>query len=144
MSDWKRELKHIVETAGGPSRPPGAKSQRIRAFVHEVVVPAFEEVARELQDYGRTVEVEHEDRWASIRIIHGADEDFVYEVRVKAYRKPEFAFPVIPLRDAEGAAYRAEAGLSDRPLHQDVTNFTREQLIQHLLREYDRHLKWHL
>jgi choline/glycine/proline betaine transport protein len=144
MSDWKKELAELLAATsedGGPSRPA---QRRVRSFLHEVAVPAFEEVARELQEHDRDVEVEHGDRSASIRILHDGEEEFFYEVKVKAYRKREFSFPVIPLRDAEGRTYRAEAGLKDRPLHQDVTDCTKEDLIRNLLREYSRHLKWYL
>jgi hypothetical protein len=142
MSDWKKELKGLFDTpesSGGRAR---AERRRVKGFIADVVVPAFEEVAAELQEYARDVEVEFGDRMASITVFHEGTEEFHYEVRVKAYRKRDFAFPAIPLFDAEGQSYRAEAGLRSGSLHLDVTNFTPEELIESFLREYRRHFEW--
>lgn len=144
MSDWKDDLKTLLATTEGAGRPKPAGPSRVRGFISEVVVPAFEEVATELQEYGRDVEVEHGDRTASIRILKDGREEYYYEVKVKAYRTRGFAFPVVPLRDPEGKTYRAEIHLRDRALHQDVTNSTKEDLIRYFLHDYGRHLMWNL
>jgi hypothetical protein len=144
MSDWKEDLRRLLATTGGAERPKPEGPSRVRGFISEVVVPAFEELATELQDHDRDVEVEHGDRTASIRIVNQGKEEFYYEVKVKAYRTGGFAFPVVPLRDVEGKTYRAEIHLRDRALHHDVTNSTKEDLIRYFLHDYGRHLMWHL
>ena len=144
MSDWRDELKTLLAASEGERRPRPEGPQRVRGFISEVVVPAFEELASELQEYDRDIEVEHSDRMASIRVLRDGKEEFYYEVRVKAYRSSGFAFPVAPLRDPEGKTYRAEIHLRDRPLHQDVTNSTKEDLIRYFLHDYSRHLMWSL
>jgi len=143
VSDWKNQLKELLGSAsgeGGP-RPPGPT--RVRGFISGVVVPAFEEIAEELQEYGRDVEVEFADRNASIRVVYQGKEEFYYEVKIRAYQKRKFAFPMTPLRDAEGRTYRAEVHLRDGAQHQDVTDVTKEELIQYFLHDYARHLRWH-
>ena len=143
MSGWTEKLRNLlreVDTQEVDQQP----RRRIVNYLSEVVIPAFEEVAGELQDLGRDVEVEHGHRRASIRVVREGNEEFYYEVRVRPYREREFAFPVISLRDGEGKTYRAEAFLRDQPLKKDLTDFTREELIEDFLREYERHLKWHL
>lgn len=143
--DWQHELAEIFETRGGEAaRARQERKRRVRSFISEVVVPAFEELAEALQEYDRDVEVEFGDRDASIRVLHEGEEEFYYEVRVRSYKKRDFAFPVIPLQDAEGQTYRAEAHLKDRPLNQDVTDCTKDDLIRYVLHEYQRHLKWYL
>jgi choline/glycine/proline betaine transport protein len=144
MSSWKESLKEILSAAEGTKRTGDEPRRRVKHFIAQVVVPAFEEVAQELQEYGRDVEVEHGEKRAAIRVFHEGDEEFSYEVRATAYRKLEFAFPALPLHDAEGMTYRAEAHLKDRPLNEDVTDFTKDQIIESFLREYGRHLRWHL
>lgn len=145
MSKWKKRLEEVfsaVEAAGSDAgREP---RRRVRQFIREVVVPAFEEVATDLQEYGRDVEVEHSDRRAVIRVLRDGEEEFLYEVRARAYRTRDFAFPVIPLHDDEGVPCRAEARLGDRPLHEDVTDFDRDGIIESFLTEYSRHLRWYL
>ncbi len=144
MSDWKRDLKMLLAAAEGEGRSKPEGPSRVRGFISDVVVPAFEELAGELQEHERDVEVEHSDRMASIRVMKDGKEEFYYEVKVKAYRNKGFAFPVAPLRDPEGKTYRAEIHLRDRPLHQDVTNSTKEDLIRYFLHDYRRHLVWSL
>jgi len=144
MNDWKADLKMLLASTGGQERAKPTGPGRVRGFISEVVVPAFEELATELQDHGRDVEVEHSDRMGAIRVLHNGKEEFYYEVKVKAYRNSGFAFPVVPLRDAEGQTYRAEIHLRDRPLHHDVTNSSREDLIRYFLQDYRRHMMWSL
>jgi len=144
MSRWKESLKAIFAAAEERAPTGDEPGRRVKHFIAQVVVPAFEEVAEELQDYGRDVEVEHGEKHASIRVLHEEEEEFFYEVRARAYRKRDFAFPAIPLHDAEGVTYRAEAHLKDRPLNEDVTDFTKDQIIESFLREYSRHLRWYL
>lgn len=139
---WKEELKELFETTEGSLRETRARKQRVRGFIQDVVVPAFEELAETLPDYGRDVEVEFGERDAALRVLHEGEEEFYYEVKVNAYRRRDFAFPVIPLHDAEGRTYRAEAHLRDRPLHRDVTDCTKDELIRIVLHDYGRHLKW--
>jgi len=142
MTEWKETLRELFEEAEGPAARTRAERRRVRGFINEVAVPAFEELGEALQNYGREVEVEYGDRMASITVRDDGDEEFYYEVRVKAYRKRDFAFPAIPLFDAEGQTYRAEAVLRSGPLHRDVTNYTKEELIESFLREYRRQYQW--
>ena len=142
MSDWKKDLRELLQATEGGSRVRPEGPRRVRGFISDVVVPAFEELAEELQEYERDVEIEYGDRHASIRILKEGREEFHYEVKIRAYRKARFAFPVAPLRDAEGETYRAEIHLRDGPLHQDVTDASRDDLIRYFLYDYTRHLRW--
>lgn len=142
MSDWKKELKELLESTSEDRKVRPEGPTRVRGFISDVVVPAFEEIAEELQDYGRDVEVEYGSRTASIRVVKDGREEFFYQVKIKAYRKLRFTFPVVPLRDAEGKTYRAEIHLRDRELLHDVTNATKEEMIEYFLRYYARHLTW--
>lgn len=144
MSRWRESLNEIFAAAEGREGAGDEPRRRVKHFIAQVVVPAFEEVAEELQGHGRDVEVEHGERRSSIRVLFEGEEEFFYEVRAKVYRKRDFAFPAIPLHDAEGVTYRAEAHLKDRPLNEDVTDFTKDRIIESFLREYSRHLRWYL
>jgi choline/glycine/proline betaine transport protein len=141
---WKRTLEELFEAVEAPGRAAPADPPRVKRFIAEVVVPAFEEVARELQKHGRDVEVKFGDRKAQIQVLHDGEEEFFYAVEANPYRKRDVAFPLVPLRDAEGRTYRAEARLRNRPLHEDVTDLTREEIIESFLREYGRRLRWDL
>lgn len=142
--DWRRSLRELFSTVEGADVVPGGERPRVKKFIAEVVVPAFEELAEELQEHGRDVEVRFGDRKATIQVNHEGDEEFFYAVEASPYRKKDFSFPVLPLRDAEGQTYRAEARLRTRPLHEDVTDYSRAEIIESVLREYERKLRWDL
>ena len=148
MSDWKLGLRELIGRAGSGPRPTsepsgeGPKPARIRAYLTEIVAPAFEEVATELQELGRHVEVDVDDRRASIAVWHEGFEEFFYEIRVRPYGAEQYSFPAVPLRDPQGKTYRAEAHIRERSLERDVTNASRDDLIQSFLDEYQRHLEW--
>lgn len=142
-SDWRDELRRLLSMAEGERKVRPEGPRRVRGFISEVVVPAFEEIAQELQEWERDVEVEYGDRSASITVRKDGQEEFHYAVRIRSYKRREFSFPVIPLRDAEGETYRAEIHLRDRPLHQDVTDCDKGELIRYFVHDYARHLRWH-
>ncbi|TVR65007.1 MAG: hypothetical protein EA422_05200 [Gemmatimonadales bacterium] len=143
-SSWKTRLKALMDETGGDHPPLPRQPLRVRGFISDTVVPAFEEVAEGLQEYGRDVEVEYGDRSASIRVLLDGKEEFFYAVRIKAYQTSRFAFPILPLRDPEGRTYRAEIHLRDRALHQDVTDCDKDEIISYFLHDYGRHLRWSL
>lgn len=143
MTDWKAELDELLDIADRRAPPPDHEPIGIHDFIAKVVVPAFEELATELQQRGRDVEIDQGDDDAWIRVATDGHEEFYYRVDVKPYGASKYAFPLVPLSDPQGKEYRAEAHVRDRSLEQDVTNATKEDLIESFLREYRRHLEWH-
>ncbi len=147
MSDWKKSLKEIFDEEHQRKAKMRAESkgkQRVKRFISEVVEPAFEEIADELKEYDRDIDVETERMAATIRVFYEGHEEFLFSIRSRPYKKKEFSFPVLPLRDEKGDNYRAEVFLKDGPLYHDVTNYSKEQIIEEFLHEYKRHMKWNL
>lgn len=142
MTDWKDQLREILQAAETTEEKRARKMRRVKGFLADVVVPAYDEFAQQMQDFGRDVEVDIGERQAQIRVLHDGDEEFYFDVQIRAYRKRDFAFPVIPLQDAEGDVYRAEASIRSGPLHHDLTDYSREGLLEVLVKEYGRHLRW--
>ena len=147
MSDWKKELKELFDEDFQNKMRRKVESEgklRIKRFVSEVVEPAFEEIAEELKDYDRDIDVEMEKLAATIRVYYDGHEEFYFSIRSRPYKKKEFSWPVLPLRDEKGEYYRAEVYLKDGPLYHDVTNCTKEQIIREFLHQYKRHMQWNL
>jgi choline/glycine/proline betaine transport protein len=145
MSDWKKELKELFDEDFQSKMRRKVESEgklRIKRFVSDVVEPAFEEIAEELKEYDRDIDVEIEKLAATIRVYYDGHEEFYFSIRSRPYKKKEFSFPVLPLRDEKGEIYRAEVYLKDGPLYHDVTNYNREQIIREFLHEYKRHVQW--
>ncbi len=145
MSDWKKELKELFDDEHQSRVRKQVESEgktRIKRFVTEVVEPAFEEIAEELKEYDRDIDVEIEKLAATIRVYYEGHEEFYFSIRSRPYKKKEFSFPVLPLKDDKGDIYRAEVYLKDGPLYHDVTNYSKEQIIRGFLHEYKRHMQW--
>lgn len=145
MSDWKEDLRALLGRSGGrgSEAPREGEPPRIRQYLKRVVAPALEEVASELQELGRHVEVDEDERYAAVTVMYDDREEFFFEVRVKPYGADGFAFPVVPLHDPHGKTYRAEVHVRDRALERDVTGADKDELIRIFLEEYRRHLEWH-
>ncbi len=147
MSDWKKDLKELFDEDFQNKIRRKVESEgklRIKRFVSEVVEPAFEEIAEELKEYDRDIDVEIEKLAANIRVYCEGHEEFYFSIRSRPYKKKEFSWPVLPLRDEKGEYYRAEVYLKDGPLYHDVTNYTKDQIIQEFLHQYKRHMQWNL
>lgn len=147
MAEWKKTLKEIFDKEHLKKKKTKVESegkQRVRRFMSDVVEPAFEEVANELKEYGRDINVEANKMAVTIRVFYEGHEEFFFSIRSRPYRKKEFSFPVLPLKDEKGDYYRAEVFLKEGPLYHDVTNYTREQIIEEFLHEYKRHMHWNL
>ncbi len=147
MSDWKKEMKELFDDELYIKRKQKAESEdklRVKKFISDIVEPAFEEIAEELKEYDRDIDVEIEKMAATIRVYNEGHEEFYFSIRSRPYKKKEFSFPVLPLRDEKGDYYRAEVYLKDGPIYHDVTNYNKEQIIRQFLHEYKRHMQWNL
>lgn len=147
MSDWKKELKELFDEERHQRMKMKAESedkQRVRKFISDVVEPAFDEIAEELKEYDRDIDVEVEKMAATIRVYNEGHEEFYFSIRSRPYKKKEFSYPVLPLRDEKGDYYRAEVYLKEGPLYHDVTDYNKDQLIRVFLHEYKRHMQWNL
>ncbi len=147
MSDWKKVLKEIFDKEYQKKKKKEVESEgklRVKRFISEVVEPAFEEIAEELKEYDRDIDVETEHMSSTIRVFYEGHEEFYFSIRSRPYRKKEFSFPVQPLKDEKGGQYRAEVFLKEGPLYHDVTNYSKEQIIEEFLHEYKRHIQWYM
>lgn len=146
MSDWKQQLNNLFSEEYRKKLKKKLATGgefRVKNFIQETVVPAFEEVAEELSNYGKDVDVEVGKKDASITVFDEEEEEFFYAVKVRVYKERKYVFPVIPLSDEEGQVYRAEVHLKEGPTDHDVTTYTKEQIIENFLYEYRRHIRWH-
>lgn len=147
MEDWKEELREILRKKELAEAQQGeGKDKRMpkKKFIEDVVVPAFEELAEELKEVDRDVDLEYDKDSASLTVYDDDREEFYYEIKVRAYKKRDFVFPVIPIRDDKGQTYRAEVFLRKGPLYRDVTNFSKEEIQEHFTDQYKRQLQWEL
>ncbi|MCY1493867.1 Glycine betaine transporter [compost metagenome] len=130
---WQRRLRNILMF---PRR------SHVTRFIGEVVQPACEEIAEELRKQGYEVQVLNgEEGRCKLNVGHGADVDFSYEVRPRAFLLPRFA--TRDNGDDNGDArkyFRAEVYLREGGQDYDVMGWSREEVIGDLLDQYEKHL----
>ena len=133
--DWQQRLRTIVHEPG---------RQEVNRFLRETAMPALEEVAAELRKRGRDARTSEDDTdggrvWVEIR--HGEEIDFFYSVHPRAYEPPSFAMrDTRSDRAAELKYYHAEVHLREGGQDYDIMGWSRPQIINDVLDQYERHL----
>jgi choline/glycine/proline betaine transport protein len=116
----------------------------VEDFQNVVVLPALKSFAAELKQQGLTAEVSTVDSngEARIEVKHGDEVDFIYSVITGEIVLPDEAL----LGDGNDVSseaqtyYRAEVHLREGGQDYDVMGWTRDQLIEDVLSQYERHL----
>ncbi|MFC4168098.1 BCCT family transporter [Teichococcus aestuarii] len=131
---WQRQLQGIL------SHPSQAEVAR---FLDEVAAPALRAVAEELRGRGLSAELEAREGRLRLVSMPGAPEEFHYGLRLRRYAMPSFSYfesgPDVAPREHY---WRAEVFLEDGSQDYDVMGLTREELIQDVLAQYDRHFQF--
>ena len=133
---WQRRLRSMVMF---PRR------SHVNRFIDEVVLPGFEEVAVELRKQGYSVEViSDEKKRSKLEVQHNQEVNFIYEVRPRAYVQPDFIMPETTeadLEDREERKYfRAEVHLMEGGQDYDIMGWSREEVIDDILDQYEQHM----
>ena len=130
---WQQRLRNIAEH---PAR------EKVDAFLSDTAAPALQMVADELRRQGQTADVGRgADGRVWIKIKAQDDHPFLYSVRPRPYRPAAFI-----LRDAKAERanelkyFRAEVHLREGGQDYDVMGWRREDLIDDVLDQYQRHL----
>lgn len=133
---WQRRLRSMVMF---PRR------SHVNRFIEEVILPAFDEVAEELRKQGYSVEVESsEDKRCKLEVQHNIEANFVYEVRARAYIRPDFMSQDDTEDEAEAREerkyFRAEVHLMEGGQDYDIMGWSRDEVIDDILDQYEQHM----
>lgn len=134
---WQRRLRAMVQF---PRRT------HVNRFIEEVIAVAFAEVGEELHKQGIAYQVQREEYngRARLEVFHGEEVDFLYEVRPKAYVQPTFLVTQTTnsTEDTheEKKYFRAEVYLREGGQNYDVMGWTKDQIINDILDQYEKHM----
>lgn len=131
--DWRRRLRMLLRHSTVPA---------VRHFLGETAAAAINTVAEEIRKTGVDVQVENGEGFARLSVHSDSEREFLYEVQLREYRMPSFAFPEWPTRPREQqrAYARAEVFLLDGPQHYDIMGYNRDELISDILAQYEKHV----
>ncbi len=124
---WQVRLKNIVDY---PNKA------NVNKFISQIVIPAFESIAQELQKNQINVVVSHEDG-LSLVIEHGEAQAFVYRVLARQHSQPDF---VGETDDDEQSYYRAEVHLGEGGQDYDIMGWSKTAVINNIIDQYHKHL----
>ncbi|WP_134547516.1 choline BCCT transporter BetT [Pseudomonas aeruginosa] len=133
---WKRRLSQAVHF---PSR------DEVYRFMNDVVRPAISEVSEVFREKGLAVDAQLDPGNASLslEIGHGDQHRFLYQVLMRGYFTPSFARAGMGGLHLKNRRYfRAEVHLAEGSQDYDLMGYTKEQIINDMLDQYERHLQF--
>lgn len=143
MSNWREKLRGMMERAPNNREAHEASHKRleerreeITEFIQNTVIPAFEQIRTELENFDREVEIVPGKYKGRMVVRKDGVEEFSYVIRGNAYHRMSFAWPVLR-NDDDNQVTRAEI---QRPggLRQafNLNEFTQEGIIEDFLDSY--------
>lgn len=133
---WKRRLSQAVHF---PSR------DEVYRFMNDVVRPAISEVSEVFREKDLAVDAQLDPGNASLslEIGHGEQHRFLYQVLMRGYFTPSFARAGMGGLHLKNRRYfRAEVHLAEGSQDYDLMGYTKEQIINDMLDQYERHLQF--
>ena len=134
---WKKRLSRLMNYPG---------TRYTDRMMQEVIYPAMQDVAKELELRGGKVELEsvpaQEDETLGhleLRVLLGDEQDFVYQVWPQKYSVPGFTYRA---RSGKSTYYRLETFLLEGSQGNDLMDYSKEQVIIDILDQYERHLNF--
>jgi len=133
---WKKRLSRLMNYPG---------SRYTQQMMDSVIFPAMQEVAKELElRGGRVTLARHEAEesalgYIDLRVNLGEEQDFVYQVWPQQYSVPGFTYRA---RSGKSTYYRLETFMLEGSQGNDLTDYSKEQVIIDILDQYERHLNF--
>jgi choline/glycine/proline betaine transport protein len=133
---WRQRLSQAVHF---PSR------DEVYRFMDDVVRPAIADVREVFEQKGLVLitqdDPSHDN--VSLKIGHGEEQPFIYQVQMRGYFTPSFALGGLGTQELKNRRYyRAEVHLSEGSQNYDLVGYSKEQIINDILDQYERHMQY--
>jgi len=148
VENWKKILATILkkqkEDRGKKEIKHSHEKVRVEKFYSTIVNPAFKELKSELKRHGREVEVYTERKdFASIIVNFEAEEELDYSIEVMISPVRVFPRPVIHYTEwASSRRLRVEGLLRKGIQNYDISEISKEEIIEHFLNEYQNYIEF--
>ncbi|MBP76594.1 MAG: hypothetical protein CMK85_09355 [Pseudomonadales bacterium] len=134
-ANWKKRLASIVNF---PDRAA------VEGFIHNTAMPAMQRLSQALVAQGWPAEaaLDADNGRAYLQISKPDQLDFVYEIRLREYLRPDFAYPEMRRTDddAQQHYYRAEVFLRRGGQTYDVYGYDEQEIIGDILDHFEKYL----
>ncbi|BCA78499.1 BCCT family transporter [Desulfuromonas sp. AOP6] len=131
---WKKRLADLVDFPG---------REEVAAFIGKQVLGSMTHVQKELAEQGWPAEViyDEDNARAYLEVIRPDQLDFIYEIRLCEYARPDFAYPEMDRADEHiPHYYRAEVFLRRGGQSYDIYGYDQQQIINDILDQFEKYL----
>ncbi|MCB2428026.1 BCCT family transporter [Methylophaga pinxianii] len=132
--NWKKRLAGLIHYP---------EYQQVADFIKTVAYPAMQNVESVLLEKGWPVKVFFDDTQhrAYIEVVREDELDFIYEIRMRGYAMPTFAYPQMASDvDGDKRYYRAEVFMRRGGAAYDVFNCDQQEVIDDILNQFEKYL----
>jgi hypothetical protein len=141
MTDWKSDLGDFLNNREQRLKDNEEKLERVNAEVKEfyskIVIPAFEELEKELQKHKRETRICS----TSIIVTYRGEQEIEYEIKVIAHPHTASVSRIAHFRAEDGTMYTSEGPLPSGSKNYPITNITKDDVITDFLSNYKDHLR---
>jgi hypothetical protein len=139
MADWRNNLGSFLasgEKKSGPKEPP------FQIYVREILVPAFEEIAEELDKHGRTVKIHNAGSSAAMTISVDGTEEMTYRIRERQFPNGPLPYAEVRVRERKGLRLvTVETMLRSGQPDYTLDDISKQEIIDHFLQQYISRVK---
>jgi len=137
MAEWRQQLDSFFEKK--VQLTPDKEITDFSRFIAEVVMPAFEEVAPELEKHGRSVLIRNSVSSAAMIITFSGEEEMTYRVQGRRYPNKVLPYAEVRCRERRGLRYLTVESMfrSDSATYK-LADISKDEIIQSFLENYTR------
>jgi hypothetical protein len=140
MEDWKKELNNYFkekEKLEEKNKANEVQSKKDAGdFISSIVVPAFNELKKELEKNGREVNISSHKESAYISVKFSDVEEMDYGIGVRIHPHMAYPFTTTRTRAKTGEIYLSEGVIRSGAQDYTVSDISKEDIIQSFLTNY--------
>jgi choline/glycine/proline betaine transport protein len=141
MTGWRDNLNQFLD-ASDRKRRVEVEGDEWGRFIASVVVPAFEEVAAELEKHGRSVSIRNSVTSARLLVQNEGEEEILYSVQAKSMPDRILPYAEVRSRERKGRRYLTTENMfrPSTPAYK-LADITKEEIIENFLASYMRRVE---
>jgi hypothetical protein len=140
MSNWKQNLNEFFQETDKSRQKE--KEPELSRFMARVVMPAFQEIAAQMELHGREVTTRNTATSAAIVVSHDGDEEIRYRVQGRTFPHTVLPYAEIRYRERKGLKLiTVESMLRSGPPNYTLADVSKEEVIGNFLEHYMRRVK---
>jgi len=142
MEKWKDDLRNLLENREVEESAQGKGDEirsQVKKFYSGKVKPVFKKLKKELERYGREVNIAVSESSGAIEVNHQGQLELDYKIKVRGV----FPYPETLYKDASGNRIWGEGAFREGPGKYSIADIPEDMILENFLREYKSRL-WSL